>query len=267
MVEDIATQLQVAHHIFCNIFGFPDPLDSPRYSNLKYIDVRVFSASRLSGAHGLAFDASSPAADPEDLQARSLIIYILRDLDPKRNVTPAHEYFHQIQNGATYFKNSWYYEGMARWAEDALVIRAPVSADMQDLEESLRDEAWLDVLYKSGYGAARLLWIPLAEAVNEDTNLPRDDPILNMTYTDGSPVLSDFRFAGARFMRSLLIRLGQADQQAFVEQGYQSWSTQNRHDPANNGYIIEAILEELGSTDVLSPLCRLPAMPLGQLHP
>lgn len=68
--------------------GFPDPLVSFRYPNIKYIDVRIFSESKMNKARGLTFDESSSAQDYGDKKARSLVIYILRDIDPKKKRNP-----------------------------------------------------------------------------------------------------------------------------------------------------------------------------------
>ena len=55
-----------------------------------------------------------------------LTIDIDRDIGT-RNLTPAHELFHAFQNGYTLFKNAWYTEGTARWAENAFREEPPAN--------------------------------------------------------------------------------------------------------------------------------------------
>ena len=40
-VEDVALQLVVAHHIFCNLMGFPVPLNSSRYPGVQFVDFHI----------------------------------------------------------------------------------------------------------------------------------------------------------------------------------------------------------------------------------
>jgi len=241
-VEDVAIQLLTARHVF-EISGFPDPLLSQRYPGVKYIDVRIFSESKMNNARGLAFDESSSANDPDNPQARSLIIYVLKDINPKKNLTPAHEYFHQIQNGMTYFKNGWYYEGMARWSEDSLG-----SSEYNKQENSnalllkLNNENWLSELFSKRYEAADMLWKPLVISLSQDSSsLPVDDPVLSRKYSDGTPVMRDYSFKGTDFMIKILSLLREADKNAFRERGYDKWSEKNQRNPDNNSYIIQKI--------------------------
>lgn len=126
-VEDVAVQLTAAHHVFCRIAGLRSPLDSPRYAGVRYVDVVIRDKAAIGGRNGVAYDEPVLRPDPKGLpesvpdsdlpRVPVLVIAISRAIDPKMNPTPAHEYFHQIQNGMTHFKNPWFYEGMAAWAQ------------------------------------------------------------------------------------------------------------------------------------------------------
>ena len=246
-VEDVAIQMNVAHHIYCDVIGFPDPLISARYINLRYIDVRIFGKSKMKG-NGTAFDELSSARDKNDKKARSLVIYISRDINPRKNVTPAHEYFHQVQNGTSFFKNSWYYEGTARWAEDSIARIKPVEGNLEEIGKNLDEPEWLEKLYQSSYDGAGLLWRPLSYIFPDNTDhLPQDDPILQSRYTDGSPVMQDFHFSGAAFVSRLFRRLGEVDKDAFIEQNYDDWSEKNQRHYSNNAYIIKAVKDAIGN--------------------
>ena len=251
-VEDVARQLRVAHHVFCEISGFRSPLRSPRYPGLAYVDVSMLHRSRLRNVNGLAFDKAQSAGDPDNPSARAVVIAIAADLDPKNNVTPAHEYFHLIQNGMTYFKNTWFYEGMARWSEDALDIRKMAVPNQAAVAAMLENPAELAGLFAMSYNAAQKLWNALGNLCpNASIALPVDDPILDLTYSDGTPVMKDRSFTGARMMREILAGFAAVEHEPFSKHQYGAWSSAVRRDPRNNPYLVEAIRNT--ASDVCPP--------------
>lgn len=236
LIEDMARQLVVAHHIFVNLAGFRSPFASPRYKGLKYILVLVRDRTNalLQGSSGRSYDQMT--------KKNTLVMAIARDIDPARNATPAHEYFHCIENGLTYFKNAWYYEGMARWAEDAVSIVRPASKSMDQIKKMLDDAAFLRALYASSYKAADLLWRPLADLCGQaGARLCAHDPVLALKYANGAPVMRDFNFSGAAFMAALLEKLDRQDDRAFAANGYDFWSEANQRNAKNDPYILEAV--------------------------
>jgi hypothetical protein len=274
-VEDVATQFLVAHHVFCELAGFRHPLDSPFFPGRRYIDVFLFHQGIL-GEHnkGLSFSVPVPAKSPADPRARASSIYLLRDFDVQHNVTPAHEYFHQIQNGMTRITNGWFYEGMARWSQEALHIQFPVPVTRRrpgplmkkshaHLSDPPLDYPWLhtpdyprhrppDVLYdpsaladilKESYLAAQLLWIPLANCLPDaEARLPAGDALLRARYSDGTPVMKDHLFRGARFMRTVLEELEREQAAIYRKNGFRGgWTSKNRRDPRNNRYLLEIV--------------------------
>jgi hypothetical protein len=241
-VEDLARQLRVAHHVFCEISGFHSPLASAHYPGLAYVDVCVYNRSKMNNVNGRAFDAAQSAKDPGNPAARSVVIHIAADIDVKKNLTPAHEYFHQIQNGISRFKNSWYYEGMARWSEDSLGIRKMEAPNKTDLAAVMEDSAGQDTLFAMTYKAAQKLWIPLGNLCsNASIVLPDNDPILDQTYSDGTPVMQDRIFTGARMMREILAGFAAVEDAPFSLYQYGAWSGAARRDPRNNPYMVEVI--------------------------
>ncbi len=237
VVENIARQLVTAHHAYVALSGFPDPFASPRYKGLEYILVFVRDRQHkiLNGANGRAYD---------ELRKGRLTLAVARHVDPIRNLTPAHEYFHCIQSGATYFKNTWYFEGLARWAEDVAAATPPVRGNADELRGLLTDPARTSALFRLSYKAAELLWRPLAALSDEENapDLPADDPLLALRYTDGTPVMQDFSFAGAARMARLLRELDKADDAAFAAEDYETWSEARQRDPRNNRHILEAVM-------------------------
>jgi hypothetical protein len=165
-----------------------------------------------------------------------------------KNITPAHETFHLIQYGITYFKKKWYLEGMARWSEHAL------SADgLGEVKYSPRGP-WpqepenLKQLFAISYDSEFVLWNPIAKKADSKGRItvkPIDKELTQLRYSDGSPVLRDLELTGSEIMREILIDLGKMDDVAFKELGYQSWSEENQQSPQNDPYIYQAIMDVL----------------------
>jgi hypothetical protein len=274
-VEDVATQFLVAHHVFCDLAGFRHPLDSPFFPRRRYIDVYLFHQDILGGHNkGRSFSVPAPANDSADRRAQASSIYLLRDFNVRHNVTPTHEYFHQIQNGMTRITNAWFYEGMARWSQEALHIQFPVpvtgrkagplmkkslnhlpdppldypafhtpSYPRQGPPALLHDPAALKKILKESYHAAQLLWIPLANCLPDaEARLPVGDPLLRARYSDGTPVMQDHIFRGARFMRTVLEELEREQEAIYRKNRFRGgWTSKNRRDPRNDRYILEIV--------------------------
>ena len=62
-----------------------------------------------------------------------------------------------------------------------------------------------------------------------------------MTYTDGTPVMKDMKLRGWRFVRDVLLELGEEDDVAYREQGYARWSEAHQFSPQNDAYILRAV--------------------------
>ena len=194
IVEDMATQLAAAREAFEHL-GFPDPLRSPRYAGTNGIVVTVRARSGMRGLHGRAFSLANGA---RRFPGKWLKLQISTDTDPRRNPTPAHEYFHLVQYGQSHFMNGWYLEGMARWAED-VVRHVPVPRG----ETKMSDRP-------GGYRAANLLWHPLAADCGGPVALP-PDMTEKYAYVDGTPVFVDASINGPGVMRRVLSCLHERD--------------------------------------------------------
>jgi hypothetical protein len=244
-VEDIAKQIWAAHHLFCDVLKFPDPLGCERYKKVNCIQA---SLRDLGGGNGLAFDESQrarqiPEGKPTD---RAIVMALNCKLDPIKNITPAHETFHLVQYGATYFKNSWFLEGMARWSEHALareglghVKYSPVGPWPQKLQH-------LQQLSKMKYDAEHVLWNPVAARTDRDgllSNKLLGTKLTSLRYSDRTPVLRDRTLQGPEIMRDIVIELGKLDDVAFEELKYDRWSEENQRAEENNPYIYKAVMD------------------------
>lgn len=246
-VEDMAKQVWAAHYLFCRVLKFPDPIGSERYPKVTCITV---SMRNLGGRGGLAFDASQPARQTPGSKStdRTLPIRVSCTLNAAKGGTPAHETFHLVQYGATYFKNPWYLEGMARWSEHALgreglgpVKYSPDGPWPQKLQHQAQ-------LVQMKYDAEHVLWNPIARRTDRSGLLSRTalgKKLTSLRYSDGSPVLRDRSLYGADIMREIVLELGKQDDIAFQELKYDRWSEKNQLAETNNPYIYRAVMDVL----------------------
>ena len=103
-------------------FRIHDPLNCERDAGVNCIQVSLRNGEERDIGNGKAYDEAErarkiPEGRPDD---RALIVAIGSHIDAKANITPSHEIYYLIQYASTYFKNRWFLEGPARWAEHAL---------------------------------------------------------------------------------------------------------------------------------------------------
>ena len=237
-VEDIATQIVATRDLWVEVLGFPDPFASPRYREAAYLDVHLRHRDRLR-ANGVAYDELQSYSKPGDPPGtRSLGFSVATSVKASQNLTPAHEFFHIIQNGATFFKNRWFTEGTARWSEAGLGEGA--------LSRGLKAAAWPPVpplkLDELTYDAAGRYWEPLLLKLDSPRRLPElPAKLAERRYINGQPVFRDLDLAGWAFIRDLLTELDRVDDIAFRERGLSRWSENEQTSPANTPYIEAAV--------------------------
>ncbi|WP_207395051.1 hypothetical protein [Bremerella alba] len=246
-IENLARQLNVAYRLYCEVLEFPDPLQSSRFKEATCIQVVVH---HRENGNGTAYDELSRARPilGESPEEKVLVISIGTHVDPIHNVTPAHELFHLIQYGATYFKNRWYLEGMTRWAEHGISSQAigDIRYDLDGPWPQSSDEQ-AKLFYRS-YDAEYTLWNPIAAVTDDAEILPRSTPLRELAsvrYSDGTPVMEDLKLRGAAVMRDVLVELRRLDDIAFQELSYQRWSEANQVSENNNRYIYQGIMRSL----------------------
>ncbi len=229
-VEDIAKQVWAAHQLFCKVLKFPDPFKSERYRGVTCIQV---SLRDLGGGNGLAFTSPQRARRIPEGKAtdRAIVLSVNCKLNPMRNITPAHEMFHLVQYGATYFKNGWFLEGMARWSEHALAREGLGKIKYSPNGPWPQGPRYFQLLTKMRYDAEHVLWNPIVRRTGgggllSDRLLGRQ--LTSLRYSDGSPVLRDRTLQGAELMRDIVIELGRLDDVAFRDLKYDRWSENNQ---------------------------------------
>lgn len=241
-VEDVMTQVQAARKLFVDVLGFPDPLKTERFHAARFIDIS-FRHKDVLKMNGVAYDELQRYNRPGDPPGtRSIAFTLASSLKAPANLSPAHEFFHLIQYSTTYFKNRWFLEGTARWSERALGVGGLGPARILSAWP-LPDERKQAIAAMS-YEASEHLWNPLAAKTDKEGTIP-NSPALQavqaMKYTDGSTVLKDLRLTGWKFIRDVVNGLGQMDDTAFRELGYDKWSEANQRSEKNNAYLFRVI--------------------------
>lgn len=241
-VEDVMTQTQAARTLWVEALGFPDPFQTERFRSAKYLDIH-FRHKDVLKSNGVTYDElqrfNRPADPPGTL---SLCFNVATSVKAPTNLTPAHEFFHVIQNSVTYFKNRWYTEGTARWSERGLGTGALGPQRILGSWPLPQDHA--TSLSAMAYEASEQFWNPLCARADRETAIPSSpalDRLQAMRYTDGTPVLKDLQLTGWKFIREVLAGLAEADDIAYRELGYDRWSEERQRSPKNDAYILRVV--------------------------
>jgi hypothetical protein len=151
-LDSLIDQLTKADEHFSKDLGLTSPLESRRYSGATSIDIHIMFLKDNSGSAGdelHRFRYKHFRASPN-----ALTIALSNRWKPN-GITPAHELFHLYQYGYTFFKTSWYLEGMARVSEDFFRITPNKPPPLPDSALAVADET------RRSYGASGLwsrLW-------------------------------------------------------------------------------------------------------------
>ena len=241
MVEDIATQLNATREVFKDVFNFPDPLASERFKNVTSIEIDIAAKEDMEH-NGLAFSGvrKNSKHDPNE---RAIHIQVANTVDPHKTPTSEHEYFHLIQYGATYFRNQWFLEGMARWSQDS-VSKIKKYPSGGNFSWKLKNKGAEEKIFKSSYGAAEYFWYPLALNMRDKATIP-DTLIKKYRYVDGSPVFEDNVIYGANTMREVLrVMKSKEDIAANEYGGVKKWhSMDGQRYEGNNKIILDCVRE------------------------
>lgn len=245
-VENVARQVWAARELFVRELGFPDPYGSERFGKVDCVQVSLHSKATLGGRNGLAYRLPQRAHPiPEGMRDdRALILSVATEIDPTKNVTPAHEFFHLVQYGATYLSNGWFLEGLARWSESAWRDEDPPITALALLRRWPHSERDLETLFSMRYEAGAYFWNPIG--IEAETKEPTGEPKLpvalaSLTYTDGTPVLRGSLPPGIGVMREILAELALIDDRVKAELGYEEWTLAHQGAPGNSPHLYEAV--------------------------
>lgn len=228
-LNSLAAQIGQADRYYSEQLGLTPPLASARYRDVRSIDVHIIKLDEgKKGSTGDAaivyryrhFEGSLPA----------LSIALSNQWQPP-NLTPNHEVFHAYQYGYTFFKNSWYLEGMARSMETAFregeVKTEPLPRDYGQLEQ---------VLTRS-YGAD-LFWNRLMYLCDSDCS-----GSTAATVWSGGAYSSRGRFCGGGLVRSVLEQYRMLDKEAAVARGIDpvDWPEDEQRSVKNDSFLLRGL--------------------------
>lgn len=193
MIDDLLLQLHTADSYYSKELKLTPPLEQPRYKQAEYIDVYLVDMKR---GNGLAFDEIVAEKATKKIKPHScgLKIHINSQLQPSKNITPAHELFHLYQYANSMFKARWYLEGMARWVEQAFrgVRKNELNADILEKCADVHNES---------YTASRY-WRNLA-AKKQAKDIVISEDYLGLRYADNSPVFKTAIFQNGAAVKSI----------------------------------------------------------------
>lgn len=205
-VADAATQL-VAMSGMLKHLGFQLPFESRRYKgqSASHLLVRF---RKMDGLNGRAFDEVRRLPSGE-----CVLIIEVTNRYRTGNLTPAHELFHQMQNGYTPFKRPWFYEGTARWAETILGATSIVARPPPANEVNRR------AFWGQSYAAVST-WYGLIERCDRNpAEVTIPDHLRALRYRDGRAVIVDADIPGHTFIQLALEELGSLSDRVSLDEG------------------------------------------------
>ena len=91
-VEDVMTHVQAARRMFVEVLGFPEPLQTERFSEARFIDIHSRHKDVLK-RNGVAYDELQRFNKPGDPPGtRRIALTVATSVKAPANLTPAHEF-------------------------------------------------------------------------------------------------------------------------------------------------------------------------------
>lgn len=231
VVADAQLQLETARAVF-QMLGFQLPLESPRYTSQGATHILV-RFENMRGM-GLAFDEVGRLPSGE-----CVLRIAISNRYKTGNLTPVHEYFHQIQNGYSMFKRPWFYEGAARWSESVLGNRTLVLRPLPSTQDELA------ALWRESYSAVTL-WNALGHyCVDGGGHVALSEALRKRSYSNGEPVVLDDLLLGHRFMLRVLRALGELSDRVTPEEGVlqHRWPEALQRDAKHDAAMWQAVMQ------------------------
>ena len=250
-IENIALQLVAARRMYVEVFKLRHPFQSLRYAGkVKIFDVHVTTLS-VNGSAGDEIVNYHRRSDPPG--GYNVLSMDISKRIPTTNLTPAHELFHQFQNGYTRFKNHWFTEGTAAWAEYAF---NKLTGAARSLPMTERDKATLLNLAPSSAYTARTFWNALVKGNDKVDNFYLSGDLANARYIgSGEFIIQDQRLYGFEFMKILFEELDAADNRVSGREGLDplNWEEHRQKSTVNNEEIWNAIVKVSAINPIADP--------------
>lgn len=246
-VENLLTQVIAAKTFFTEGLGFVDPLKSERFRGVEHVVISLRGKEVLKG-NGVAFDEIQRAN--AKIKYPHLLFAVSSAVNPSKNCTPAHEYFHLIQYASTYFKNAWFAEGTARWAEDVFKeVPSRTALNSKKAEFPMSETAKAELATMS-YDAFGFFWKPFLEwSQTSPLELIPEEVRAKLElakYVDGSPVFHRYEVLRGQTMVKLFQELGVQDDLAKRDRKLESWPEKEQRSLENQEYLFRAIQAAIG---------------------
>ncbi len=194
-VENIALQAKNSRDMF-KLAGFRSPLDSPRYKN-NATSIAIFLQNIKGNGSAFEMPAQHPNIAASEKMPCSIVLIVSTNLDgfPGTWTIVSHELFHLYSYGYAQFKNAWYSESIANWAERSL--RVDNSSGTQRLGPLPQNQNELQQqVFKVNYTT---IWRRLFY-INDTDVLKIPDEMLKRRYVGGSKVFLDHEWRGTKFV-------------------------------------------------------------------
>ncbi len=236
-VEFLARRLNIAHQVYQQL-GFVSPLKNRYKGKAKSIDIHLLKLGN-KGTAGDSVVYFRYRHFPR-LSQPALSIKLSNNLS-RTTLTPVHELFHLYQYGYTLFKNRWFTEGTARWAE---YIFKKGTGSRENLP---KNQSQLQKIMAKTYGA-KVFWRRLAYLLDHNRGRFVLPNIKNHKKLKGfSKLIEDNRIYGYPFIRTFLEFLERYDKIASSDYqlGSEHWPEQQQKSASNNIYLLCALKQTI----------------------
>lgn len=238
-IEHLALKLQAAMVLYTEVFGLTHPLANKRYQGrARYLDVHVLTMdNKGSVGDEISNFRYQKLSDKTD---QVLIIKLANNLRDQ-TMTPPHELFHVFQNGYTMFKNRWYTEGTARWAEYAFKEGVGAGSPLPNSQQALAK------LVEEDYGAS-VFWNRLAYLCDRNAGQFPLPAIAQQQITSYPPPFEDNSVHGYHFIKHLLENLQEQSDKVTQERGYAAYNwdeDDQKYNPNNHVPIFCAVKQAI----------------------
>ena len=227
VIDTLARQLQRADQFYAQQLGLMPPLRSPKYQEVRAIDVHL---RRMEGQSGSAGDAAVTYRYRRFGDNVPALTISLSTRWQPNHVTPEHEVFHAYQYGYTFFKNPWFLEGLARSME--AVFRGKPESD----EPLPQTPMALNELLTRSYSAAPV-WTRLMRLCEPSCKVDKNSASFR----------PDATLCGGALVKPLLESLQKIDPDAAQARGLnpKDWPEHEQSSNQNNPWILKGLRQAL----------------------
>jgi hypothetical protein len=249
-VEDIATQAKSSRDIF-NHAGFISLLEKPRYKNANAISIFL---KKMDG-NGVAYEAISKHTNTSTSVEMpcSTVMAISNNLEnfpADYWTTVTHELFHLYQYGYAQFKNSWYLESLANWAERSLRLDITQATKKLNALPQTKDEIKTDIFDKNYNALWRRLFL-----IHSKDNLAIPEQFKTRTYTNGTKVFKDDEWRGTNLVVNIMNNLEKESERITKQENWPNyyWKESDQRSKQWDALIFNVIQKEMNKANIHEP--------------